>query len=112
MGKNFIEQKSVRQWKYLLLAVDFFFFLRGVVEGGCLPRFSFEMSFKFSLKVPMAILRHVFVYLALEKKSSSFSFFFFFILQGRETRVHILFHGRGKFQLVFVSLRKKIGGYD
>lgn len=55
-----------------------------MVEGGCLPRFSFEMSFKFSLKVPMAILRHVFVYLALEKKSSSFSFFFSFLFSKAE----------------------------
>lgn len=61
MGKNFVEQKSVCQQKYLQLAVDFW------GRRGGLPRFSFEMSFKSSLKMPVAIFRHVFVYFALKK---------------------------------------------
>lgn len=61
MGKNFIEHKSVCQQKYLLLAVDF------LGRRGGSPRFSFEMPFKSSLKVPVAIFRHVFVYFSLKK---------------------------------------------
>jgi len=66
MGKNFIEQKSVCQQKYLLLAVDF------LGRRGGLPKFSFEVSFKSSLKMPVAICRHVFVYFAQEKINSFF----------------------------------------
>lgn len=68
MEKNFIEQRRVCQKNYLLLTVDFFGGERNVFQG-------YEISFEFSLQVPVAILRHVFVYFAQEKNSS---FFFFF----------------------------------
>lgn len=54
-----------------LFAVDSWFFggaERNVFQG-------YEISFEFSLQVPVAILRHVFVYFAQEKNSSFFSFF-------------------------------------
>lgn len=67
-----------------------------------MPGFPFEMSFKSSLKLPVAILRHVFVYFSLEKINS-----FFFFFQDRETRVCILYHGKGEFSLTAVCLREK-----
>lgn len=69
-----------------------------------LPGFPFEMSFKSPLKVPAVMLRHVFVYFSLEKVNSLFFFFF----QDRETKVYILYHGKGKFSLTVACQGKKL----
>lgn len=72
-----------------------------------MPGFPFEMSFKSSLKLPVAILRHVFVYFSLEKINS---FFFFFKTEKQEFAYYIMAKVNSVSQLCVSG--KKIRGYD
>lgn len=73
-----------------------------------MPGFPFEMSFKSSLKVLVAIFRHVFVYFSLEKIDSLF--IFFFKTEKQEFAYYIMAEVNSVSQLCVSE--KKIRGYD